>query len=549
MFGFSRKKSPSAHSTAVAGPHVTILSEQHQKPQAMAYLERGGEHLHGPLGFGGWHVSPTGGATVRTSDQDLRRDWEAVTAYARSLIQNSGQLAGCVEQTVTYAVGRGLVPSIHPDADALGWSAAQAREWSRRLEVAYLEWADDPLSADSRGIHTFGTLQGAALRGWFGTGDIIAVLDFGAKRAAPYKTAVNLIDPARLRTPPAWAQPQYSKLVGGVEFDERGRATAYHFTADPSSMTNQPVRVAVLGSNDRRLVLHAYHGEPGTIRGISPFASVISACAQMTSLHDAMLVAAHASAELIGTVTSDLPTGSVAQGLGGQPGQAVADQMADRIAWHSALASKGAHITLGPKGRIAHLQTGEKFELHAGKHAFAHYPDMLKAELREIAAAAQVPYELVGQDRSQATYSSLRVALADFNAANAYRRATLVEPLCDWAIEGLAEELIDGGKLPFTLNGHATPLDSFRAHKRKALKVTWAGGTTASADTLKDVKASILKLRFGLSTFANEISTTSGMDAETVQQRLAAELAAASALGLRLPVLMPPNQRGDGGSM
>ena len=59
--------------------------------------------------------------------------------------------------------------------------------------------------------------------------------------------------------------------------------------------------------------VHSFIGEPGQIRGISPFASVVEALSQTVSLQDAVLIAAHASASIVGVVTSDLPSADVAR--------------------------------------------------------------------------------------------------------------------------------------------------------------------------------------------------------------------------------------------
>ena len=338
-----------APSERAAAPHVRRfdVAGAEDRPQAMSYLERG--DLRGPTGGNALPGVPgTYGAGLRTADLNLRRDWARVTAHARTLIENSGYLSGSVNIACAYTIGRGLVPSISPDAEALGWTKPQAREWARRLERKFIEWADDAQSCDARGQQTLGGVQNSLFRSWFATGDILAALDYGPKRGSRFKTAVNPIDPARMMVPPIWGNGSKSNRTG-IEYDDRGRPVAYNFAPLAGAQSKQPIRIAAYGSNGRRLVLHVFEGESGTVRGISPFAPVIAALAQCVSLHDAMLMAAHASASLIGTVTSDLPTSSVAQGLNGMPG--AADMMADRVSWHEGLAKLGAHLKLGAHGQ------------------------------------------------------------------------------------------------------------------------------------------------------------------------------------------------------
>ncbi len=493
---------------------------------SMGFLDRSGQRArHGDMTGG--HVQAA--MPLRTADQDVRSAWGAVSGNVRHLINNSGWLSGALDQFTGYAVGSGLTPSITPEHLLIGMTPSYAKSWAREVEMLFDDWANDPLSADDRGQHTFGQLQAAAMRGWFATGDVMAAITYREGRpGAGYKTGVMAVDPVRVMTPPNYASPQTSNLYQGIEVDARGVPIAYWLRPMPGENATG-VRIPRFLENGRLSFVHSFIGEPGQIRGISPMASVVEALAQTVSLQDAVLMAAHASASIVGTVTSDLPTESVMKSLGSDGANPMHALMASRAQWHEGLAEQKAGVTLGSNGKVFHLSTGERFELHAGKTHYQNYPDHLKALLREISRSAGLPYEMMSLDRSSATYSSGRMGLLDFWSLVELRRSALLEPMCNLALQSFVEEAIDRRYLTYPGG-----VKAFRAQKSLALKCRWFGPAKPSVDELKSVNAAIKRLQFGLSSLADE-TASNGSDWEHVLRQKSHEQKTLDKLGLMLP--------------
>lgn len=527
-----------APSQARAPTQLVPVSHGYGRPVPQAsYISRGSDGPS-PAGWGTPGYQPL--VPLRSADLDVRMAWSTAAAHIRHLVQNSGWLAGAIDQAVAYTVGTGLKPEIVPDAESLGWSQEFARGWARTVERAFSDWANNPIDADDRQQATFGALQAAALRTWFVTGDIVAVSTYRRRRNALFSSAVSLLDPIRIAVPPLGQYGSVKNVMQGIEMDEYGTPVAFWVKPLPGDH-GQGLRIPVWGPNNRQAVVHAFLGEAGQIRGISPFAPVIEAMRQTVSVNDSMTLAAATAASIIGTITSDLPTASIMPALGGE--DHLTQSMSMRTAYHEQLAAANAAVTIGPHGRVHHLATGERFDLHAGKNHYEHFPEHMKVLLREIARASGLPYETFTLDRSAATYSSGRLGITDFWAITEMRRATLVEPMCRLALQNLVEEMIDRRMLKYP-GGIA----AYRMEKTLATRARWVGPAKPQADELKAVRASIEGLKWGLTSLSRE-TAENGADWEQIMQARAEEQRMARELGLEFPPPTVTKRITEGGGL
>jgi lambda family phage portal protein len=477
----------------------------HQRPEmTMGYLDRHPDSARPPLS-----VAPY----LRSADEEVRRAWAPVTGHARHLLTTSGFLAYGVELSCAWTVGgAGLLPNITPDADALGWDAGFAKTWARAVENHFANWGNDPLSCDAQGRMKFGQMQSAALKSWFASGDILSVLDFEAKRGASWKSALSLIDPTRLMTPYLW-QTGTIGIQDGIEFDKRGRPLAYHIRPLPGQ--TETVRIPSFGSHNKRLALHVFDGDVGTVRGISPLGTAIGGILQSQNMADAAVLSAHIAAMVVGVITSDLPSDVVAKSIGGNdPQNVLTTMMTNRIEWHEGLKKAGAHLQLGHGARVVHLSSGERFDLLAGKNAFSDHKNIIDMGLREAARALGLSYEHITGDKSGNSYSSIKVAISEAYSIVEQRRKRLIEPLCEFALTSIVEEAVADGTLPFPRRQYLNSLEAFRAQKHLALKTAWRGPAAPAPDELRAARAAQLRIQSGLTSLSDEIAALGG-DAET----------------------------------
>lgn len=509
------------------------LAEMAEKPQPMAgYLDATPGSTRPPLG-----LSPA----LRTADEEIRAAWQPVAAHARHMLSQSGFLAYGVELSCAWTVGGdGLGINVVPDAEALGWKPEFAAAWARFAEARFREWSNDPRSCDSAGRMRFGALQNAALRSYFATGDVLASLDFGQKQHTPWKTSISLIDPARLATPLGYHQG-VTAVRDGVEFDRRGRAVAYHFRQLPGFTGGQTIRVPAITQSGRQIVLHAFDGDVGTVRGISPLAPAMASIMQSQNVGDAATMAAHLAALICGVVTSDLPSADLARAIsdGGSP--LLAMQQA-RAEWHGQLHDARANLTLPHGGKIVHLLSGERLEILAGKAEFDQYEFLIKNGLREAARAIGLSYEQLTGDKSEATYSSTKIAIAEAFSIVERRRRILVEPLVEWAFHALVEEMIDAGMLDWPGVNQRIALEDYRLH-RHLIRLDYRGPAAPSPDEFKAARAASIRVQMGLSSYSQEVAAM-GSDFEAVVRQREADEALMAKHNIRVPFPDNPSTRG-----
>lgn len=477
----------------------------------MGYLDRSGDSARPVLASAPY---------LRTADQEIRTAWGAVSAHARHLLTQSGFLQYGVELSCCWvAGGDGLRPNVTPDADALGWNDAFTKTWARAVEQRFHDWGNDPRACDARGLHRWGAMQNAALKGWFATGDIIGVLDYSTKPGTEWRSAISLVDPARLWTPPF--HQTGVRTFDGIELTEAGRPLAYHVRPIANGV-GKTIRIPAFNGAGKQLVFHGFDPDVGTIRGISPLGAAIAGILQSQNVADAAILASHVAAMVVGVVTSDLPSDAVARNLAIGDADPLSRMMEARVSWHEGLKKNNAHLTLGSGARIAHLSTGERFDMLAGKVPFNEYERIIRLGLAEAARAIGISPEALHGIKDQATYSSLKVAAVEARAVTARRRKLLLEPLNDFALVHVVEEMIAKDELPFPNRRRMPPLDAFRAMRPKALRVSWTGPNIEDPDELKAARAAVLRLQYGLSSHTDEIAAT-GRDAEDVFDKRVAD--------------------------
>lgn len=473
----------------------------------------------------------------RSADAEVRIAHGPVAGAVRHLLTQSGFLSHGVELNATWIVGGyGLEPSISLNAARLGWTDKAAKQWADELEAGYAEWSDHSESCDAQGRLKFGAMQSAMVKSYLGTGDVIAVLDYGEKSGSQWKTSLNLIDPSRIWTPPLM-QNARAIVKDGIEFDERGRAIAYHVRPPIGANVSDIIRIPVRNPGGKKLLVHTFDAEPGAIRGISPLGAAIGGIMQAMNLHDAAVLQAHIASTIVGIVTSDLPSDAVARAIGGD-GDPLGAMMHHRVSWHETLKKADAHLRLGNAGRIVHLSTGERFELHAGKVPFDQHEKIIRLGLAEAARALGLAPEHLHGLKDQATYSALKTAIAEARAVMERRRRIIVEPVCEFALFSVAEEMIADGRLAWMPEQRGSDkLADFR-RRRAAVKVEWRGPGIEDPDAMKATMAAINRVRFGLSSLTDEIAAQ-GKDAERVFDNRAADQQALKERGLDLPWPLP----------
>jgi lambda family phage portal protein len=426
---------------------------------------------------------------LRETSDDVRAAWVTAASRAIDMVQNSGWIAGAVDQTIAYTVGAGLRLACKPDFTALGWTTDEAQQWAQTVERRWEAWANRPIECDIEGKSTIGKMQGQAIRSFFAYGEILAAIPFVRREpGGQYGTKVQMLPPLRLsqdNAPPT--------LTQGVTRDLTGYPLAYRIKAPPDQFSVPQYRdVSARDPWGRQLMVHVFDGQPGQVRGIPPITPALRVMRQYDQQADATLTASLLQTIFAATVKSPEPTEETLQAF-----QDLVEQSASRAGaanqiptpFESMLLMRQGwydqtQIDLGRHGKIAHLAPGDELTFHGSQHPNQAYESFMKFLLREVARCLGLTYEDFTGDYAGATYSSVRMATSAMWMITIYRRVNIIAPFLNPIFEAWLEEDIERGWTPFPGG-----VDGFIANRAAASRAHWRGPAKPQADDLKFANA------------------------------------------------------------
>ncbi|WP_099863739.1 phage portal protein [Pararhizobium haloflavum] len=467
---------------------------------------------------------------LRDVSDDVAAAWDAAAGRAVDVIQNSGWIAGAIEQAAANTVGNGLRLRCMPENELFGMSEADAQKWRKLVEQRFSLWANNPLECDIEGRRTIGQMQDAAFRQWFATGEILAEIVYRRRYGSRYGTKVRLLSPHKLSR----TDDPLNRVKSGVKMNADGLPIAYVARRKHPLIGEYDALVPARDALGRPAVILVFQGLPGQVRGISPLTPGLKVAKQFDQLADATLLASLIQTVFAAAVQSDAPTEDILQGLLSPQEQAMmaAEGVSPFEAWYQAQAGwyDGNSIDVGMGGRIAQLFPGQKMEFLSPNQPTTAYKDFSLHLLRELARCLGLTYESATGDYSDASYSSVRMAGTEIFAITSMRRKHIVAPLCQPIYEAWLEEAIENGDVPFPGG-----IDAFLANRTAACRAEWPGAPKPQADDLKSAKAHEVYRNMGVITdemIANDL----GVDIEDVYAQRDRERKLREHYGLPEPV-------------
>ena len=394
----------------------------------------------------------------------------AVVWRSRDAARNNPWAKRAVELTVSGAVSTGIVPMLTSNNLAL----------KKRCQDVFLRWTDQ---CDAEGLRDFYGFQADLLRNVLIDGEALVLLSPTGLGAVPLE--LKLLGPEYLDR----SRVLIGKILDGIEYDAAGRRVAYWlYPQHPAGFPNfQSVRV------DAANVLHIFQPPaPGVPRGVSWLAPALTALHELQSFMEAELVRAR---------TASLFAGFVRTADGSNP-----------------LTDANGQLTLEP-GSVSRLAPGEEvsFSTPPESKYFAPY---VTTQLRAIASALNMPYELLAADVSMVTFASGRHALLSWKRwlemfTNHVMVFQFCRPVWDmWVRYALTMGVLDGS------------LEDYRS-------VRWVAPPLEMLDARAEVLGLQARVRNGFMSRSEAVNAT-GLDAEQVEQEIHDENARADALGLVL---------------
>lgn len=428
-------------------------------------------------------------AQSTSQDSEVLTSLRALRNRTRQLVRDNDYAKNAVRTVQNNVVGRGigLEPRVLMQRGGkLNTATNQA------IKDAWAAWGKK-LNCDVAGKLSFTQMQRIIIRAVMESGEVFVrkvPQKFGKSRV-PF--ALEIIEADQLIDDYSGHTDSGNIIKMGVELDKWSRPVAYwfypHHPGDYTFQAVQPSKYMRIPADE---ILHlGITDRPGQTRFVPWFHTALKRLHNLGGFEEAEIVAARASAAIMGFIES--PDGDLAADAT-EDGQAVTD--------------------LEP-GQIKALMPGESFKGFNPSRPGTTFDPFVRAMIRGVCAGIGASYESVSKDYSQSNYSSSRLALLDDRD-----NWTILQ---DWMIEDFLQPVFEEWLMyaelagVVTLAGYATNPDAFNN------AIRWKPRGWQWVDPLKEVTAAKLAVRSGFRTLGDIVSE-GGEDLDDVLNARQAEL-------------------------
>lgn len=392
-------------------------------------------------------------------------DLKTLVDRSRYLTINNSYAKRGVKAIASHTVGAGILP--------------QVTKGSPRFESLLKDWAES-LEIDAEGRHDLYGLQYLVMKTVVESGECLV-----RKRLRPTTYGLNIplqiqiIEPDFLDT---------SKGVMGIEFDDKGRRTAYWLYEENPNETRH-LRLLKSIRVPAGEILHIFETHrPGQVRGFPWLSPCILRVNDLDDYESAQLTRQKIAACLVGVITDKE----------GDSEEEVKSEDFGRM-------EPGSFEVL-PPGRTMEFSKPPTVE---------GYGEYVSSQLHAIAAGLEVPYIVLANDYSRVNFSSSRMAFMEFyRSIDHWRWHMLVpqflNPLFKWFLDASI------------LSGKA---------KGKSPRATWVPPKREFIDPKKEIEANIMDVRAGFIS-QSEMIRSRGYDPKEVFEDIAKDYETFDALGI-----------------
>lgn len=394
--------------------------------------------------------------------------------YAR----NNPYAARAINSMIGNAVGAGIQPQSRHEDPAI----------RARLAQEFQAWSDQ---ADASGRVNFFGFQALVFRQLLEAGESFIRFIWSVDTSNRPTYRLQMIHPDQVDATLSRDLDGGRRIRAGVELDANGRPIAYHVLparpADAVATDWRPVRIP---STDMIHVMEVL--EPGQVRGLSHFASVLLRLQGVDKAEDAQLMRQMVAAMFAGFIID--PTGDGAGFEGTRTGNILETGL-----------EPGTLKTVPPGYDIRFSEPA-----NVGDGA-----DFLKGQLRAVAAGLGVTYEQMTGDLSGVNYSSIRAGLIEFRRrVDVLRWHVLIPQFCRPVWERFIQLQVLRGRIGAT---------EFHRGPEPWLAADWFPPGWEWVDPLKDTEAEKRAVEAGFKS-RSQVINERGEDPDSVDTQRAADM-------------------------
>ncbi len=475
---------------------------------------------------------------TRSADGDILRSKGLADARALDAARNDAYVRSGHQLHRDLIVGARYALNAKPRIRVLGLDEEWAQEFSEEVEAKFENWAESRENwPDAARRVTLTGLARLAVGVYLYSGEVLATAEWKREREYTYRTAVQMVEPARLANPQDRPM-DYDKVRGGVRMNSYGAPLGYYIRrALPGAIFNatkahQWSYIRARTPVGRPQVLHLLDQErPGQTRGISQLVTALKEMRMLKHFRDVTLQSAVVQASYAATIESELPKTQVFEelGAGSNPASAVVDYAQQFLGAVSAYVDNAKNVHVNG-AKIPHLMPGTSLNVNPLGQPGGRGPEFEAAMIRYIASALDVSAEEMSQNFADINYSGARAAMLNTGKHMRSRKRVAADGLANWVFRLWFEEAVNAGHIE-TMNAQSVPnmydglnMDAFTEAK-------WIGAGFGQIDEYKETQAAALRIMAGLSTYEVEAGRL-GMDWRDLMRQTAREQAMMEELDL-----------------
>ncbi len=445
---------------------------------------------------------------IEAPNQQIARVKSLADARGQEMVQADGYAMGTIDIHRDSIVGSQYRLNAKPVARVLGVTESWARGWQQEVEARFNLVAESPNNYfDAAGINTLTGLIRLAVAGYLMTGELLATAEWIRKSNRPFKTAIQMVSPARLSNPNGLSDSE--NLKSGVLQDVYGAPLGYHF--------RKSFPGAELGVDDwkwiyvpaekpwgRKQVIHIYEPLlPGQARGVSQMVAVLKQMKMTKNFQEIVLQNAVVNASYAAAIESELPSEVIWSQMG--VGQQDFSKMLQTFMTGLLDYTRGSKNIQVDGVKIPHLFPGTKLKMQPMGTPGGVGTDYEQSLLRNIAASLGMSYEQFSRDYTKTNYSSARASMGETWKFMNSRKKMLADRFASHIYALWMEEEIAAGNIALP---PGKDRDWFYAPlvKDALTKCEWIGASRGQIDELKETTAAAMRIEKGLSTYEIEIA-------------------------------------------
>lgn len=449
-----------------------------------------------------------------SAGSDIDLNYDTLRNRAADLARNTALGAAAITASSRGVIGTGLKLYPRPNHKALGLTAEEGRDWSRRVMTEFELWSE---TCDFARRNNFYEMQHIAYESYLTDGDCFVLFRREPPTSRnPYTLRLQLLEGNRVSTPYRemtsgieGRAANGNRIINGIEVDEDGRWTALYVSnrvpndvVDRGRLTEW-ARVEAFGSSGYPNVLQISHDiRAGQYRGVPYLASVIETLKQMSRYTTAELSSAIVKSFFSLFFTQPESNFGVDETLG-EDGTSGASGKSDLDISEYKLGT--GTLTALPRGvDVKTVDSGQS------QSTFGVFMRELETA---IGAALGLPREvLLGS--FNASYSASRAALLQANDEYKRRRSWFIRDMMRPVYEAFLTEAVWSGRI------EAAGYFDDALRRRAWSECDWHGPALGILDPIKEVKASEMRVALGLSTRQKESAELTGTDYELNREQL-----------------------------